>query len=442
MRRPAFDMNEFRERRARLAKNNTGAAFLLPAHPEMVKNNDSFFPYRQDTNLFYLTGFEEPEAILLFRPGQTPESVLFVRPKDLERETWDGFRYGPEAAQREFAIDKTYLVSEFDKVVRDLLKNVDRLYYRWNLDAKFDARVLEILHDVRLASGRSGRGHLPVYDSSEPIGELRLFKSPHDVSMMRKACEISAFSHIEAMKFTHPGVNERQIQGVLAGSFFTQGADREGYTYIIASGANATTLHYGFNDQVCKDGDLLLVDAGAELQFFTGDITRTYPVNGRFTATQTRFYQAVLNVQKAVLSMIKPGIEFRAMQTRTIEMLTEVMIDFGLLKGNKQSLIDTFAFRKYYPHGVSHWLGMDVHDAGLHVLNGEPRRLEAGMAFTVEPGLYVRDDDLSAPQEFRGLGVRIEDNVVVTADGCDNLTAMCPKEIADLEEIIGAGTRD
>jgi Xaa-Pro aminopeptidase len=434
-----IDVSVFKERRQKLGARTKGSALILPAHPEMIRNNDVHHPYRQDTNLYYLTGFEEPESILVFRPGQTPETILFVRAKDMVRETWDGFRYGPEGTEREFKVDKSYLVSEFDNMIVDLLKPVDTVYYRWNTDRGFDNRMLSVLERVRASQGRTGRGHLAVHDSGELIGEARLYKSEYDVEVMRKACQISAKAHIEAMKFTKPGVSERQIQGVLVGSFLMQGADREGYNTIVASGAGATTLHYVFNDQVCKDGELLLIDAGAEFQYYTGDITRTFPVNGKFTPIQKRVYQMVLDIQKTLVANVKPGILFKSMQEQTVDFLTGAMIDLGLLKGNKAQLIETGAFRKYYPHGVSHYLGMDVHDSGLHIINGEPRKLEAGMAFTIEPGLYIPADDMTAPAELRGIGIRIEDNIVVTKNGHENLTVDAPKEIQELEALIGTG---
>ena len=433
MRRPGYDMSIFRERRQALSQHAQGSAVIVAAHPEFIRNNDVSHSYRQDSNMFYLTGFEEPESILVFRPGLTPETILFVRPKDVERETWDGFRYGPEGTEREYKVDKAYLISDFDKMIVDLLKPVDRIYYRWNISREFDDKMMNVLDRVRSSMGRTGRGHLPVMDSWELIGELRLKKSAYEIETMRKACEISAKGHIEALRFTKPGVNERHVHGVLVGKFLMEGATREGYGTIVASGAAATTLHYVFNDQPCRDGDLLLIDAGAEYQYYTGDITRTFPVNGKFTPVQKRVYQHVLDIQKKIMSEIKPGMLFKSMQERTIEALTDVMIELGLLKGSRASLIESLAFKKYYPHGVGHWLGMDVHDCGLHVLNGEPRKLEIGMAFTVEPGLYIPADDLTAPAELRGIGIRIEDNVVVTATGHENLTVLAPKEVSELE---------
>jgi Xaa-Pro aminopeptidase len=437
MRRPNFDVNMFVERRKQLATLAQGSVIIIPAHPEYIRNHDVHFPYRQDSNLFYLTGFEEPESVLVIRPGQTPETILFVRPKDVLKETWDGFRYGPEATEREFKIDRAYLISEFERVIVDLIKPVDRVYYRWNINPAWDGKLLKILDEARAGVGRTGRGHLPVFDSWDLIGELRLFKSPEEADLMRKACDISARAHVNAMKFVKPGVNERQVQGLLLGSFFMQGADREGYGTIVAAGSNATTLHYIFNDQECKDGDLLLIDAGAERSYYTGDITRTFPINGKFSAAQKRVYEGVLQIQNEIIANIKPGKLFKSMQERTIEFLTDFMIELGLLKGSRSALIEEFAYKKYYPHGVGHWLGMDVHDVGAHLLRGEPRRLESGMVFTVEPGLYIPADDLDAPAELRGIGIRIEDNILVNEVSCEVMTSLAPKEIAEMEAIIG-----
>jgi Xaa-Pro aminopeptidase len=437
MRKPSFDMQVFKERRAQLGKiTPVGSAVIVAAHPEYIRNNDVHHSYRPDSNLFYLTGFEEPEAIFVFRPGMKPESVLFVRTKDPLRETWDGFRYGPEGAERDFQVDKAYLLSDFDKQIVELLKPIDGIYHRWNIDREFDQRVLNLLNDVRLSQGRSGRGNMAVKDSWELIGELRLKKSPFEIETLRKAGAVSAEAQCEAMRFIKPGVSERQILGVVLGTMLLKGAQREGYGTIVASGPNATTLHYVFNDQMCNDGDLLLLDAGAECNYYTGDITRTFPVNGKYTEPQKRVYQGVLDVQKAVIEMIKPGLPFQKLQEFTIDRLTQLMIELKLLAGNKQKLIDSLDFKKYYPHGVSHFLGMDVHDVGTYLVKGESRQLEVGMCFTVEPGLYIPFDDRTAPAELRGIGVRIEDDIIVTETGCEVLTSGVPKEIGETEALM------
>lgn len=442
MRKPVDNMDVFARRRRLLAEKAKGGAVILASHPEYIRNNDVHHSYRQDTNLFYLTGWEEPDSIFVFRPGRTPETVMFVRPKDVERETWDGFRYGPAGCAQEFKIDKTFLIEEFEKEIVELLKPVDRLYYRFNVDLDFDRKFLGLLESVKRSHGRSGRGHLPVLDSWELIGELRVIKTADDVEAMRKACGITARAHVDVMRATKPGKTERQLLGVFLGSIYNQNADREGYGSIVASGANACTLHYVFNDQVCRDGDLLLIDAGAEARYYTGDITRTYPVNGKFSAAQRKVYDRVLEVQKDLVAMAKPGLAFKALQETTIERLTDAMIDLGLIKVKRQEAIERLLFKKYYPHGVSHYLGMDVHDTGLYQTLGEnmvSRNLEPGVAFTIEPGLYIPWDDKDAPEELRGIGVRIEDDIVVTPTGCENLTSEAPKEVSELEAIVGRG---
>ncbi len=437
MRTPNFDMNIFAERRKKLGAQVPGAAIIVAAHSEQIRNHDVGHPYRQDSNLFYLTGFEEPESFLLLRPGLLPESVMFVRRRDPERETWDGFRYGPEGVEGEFKIDKVYAIDEFSKVAPQLLKDVDKLYYRLYKNPEADHTIQKILESVRLQAGRTGYGLLPIHDADTLIGEMRLIKSDYELTQMREACEISAQGHLAAMRFTRPGVSERQVQAVLAHHFYMNGAAREGYNYIVATGNGATTLHYNFNDQVCKDGDLLLIDAGAEYNYYTGDITRTYPVNGKFTDEQARVYQGVLDVQKQIIDYVKPGVVFKDLHEMGTSLLTDLMLELGLLSGRKQDVISALQHKKYYPHGIGHWLGLDVHDAGLYYRRSEPRPLEANMCFTVEPGLYIPAEDTSAPKNYRGIGIRIEDNIRVTSNGSENMTSSVPKEISDIEKVVG-----
>lgn len=437
MRKPIYDMSIFSERRRLVGQEIFGSALVVASHPEHIRNHDVHFPYRQDSNLFYLTGWEEPESVLILRPGLTPEAVMFVRRRDPERETWDGFRYGPEGCEREFKIDKCYAIDEFEKIAPVLLKEVDRVYYRLGKNRDFDDRLQAVLDSVKQMQGRTGIGLLPIYDADTLIGEKRLVKSEYELTQLREACEISAQAHLAAMRFTRPGVNERQVQGVLAHQFFMRGSAREGYHSIVASGNSATTLHYNFNDQVCRDGDLLLIDAGAEYNYYTGDITRTFPVNGKFTDEQARVYEAVLKVQKDILDFIKPGVVFKELHDMGTSLLTDAMLELGLLSGRKEDLIQAMAQKKYYPHGIGHWLGMDVHDAGLYFKKGEPRPLEPNMCFTVEPGIYIPADDSSAPAKYRGIGIRIEDNIRVTSTGSENMTSSAPKEIADLEKVVG-----
>lgn len=439
MRKPTESVEIFKKRRQKAIAKMGSKAMIVAAHPEMPRNNDVGFPYRQDTNLYYLTGFEEPESILMLLPGKNPQEVLFVRRKNPERETWDGFRYGPADAQTQFKIDQVYPIDEFSERAPELLKGFDGVYYSLRKNPQMDEKVLQVMETLKQIQGRTGYGLLSVHDADELLGEMRLFKGEEELHNLRTACEISAQAHLTAMKKIRPGMTERQVQAILQYEFLNRGSAREGYNFIVASGNAATTLHYNFNDQPCRDGDLLLIDAGAEFNYYTGDITRTFPVNGQFKKAQLEVYNHVLNIQKHMIDMVKPGVPFKQFHDTAAELLTEAMLELGLLSGRKADIISSGQHRKYYPHGLGHYLGMDVHDAGKYYLNGEPRPIEPGMTFTVEPGLYIPANDTSAPAEYRGIGIRIEDNVLVTANGCENMTKSAPKEVDDLEKIVGKG---
>ncbi len=435
-RKPTENPEIFKKRRQKVMAGLNGAALIVASHPELIRNDDVHYPYRQDSNLYYLTGFEEPESILLLRPGQNPESVMFVRKKNIERETWDGFRFGPEATQKDFLIDAVYAIEDFEKKSIELLKGYEDLYYRMYKNSDVDLKIQNILLQLKRSYGRSGYGLMTVKDADTFLGEYRLIKDEHDLRNLRKACEISAEAHIQAMKFVRPQVTERQVQAVIAHTFYSQGSAREGYNYIVASGNNATTLHYNFNDQVCESGELLLIDAGCENNFHTGDITRTFPVNGRFTPIQKKVYESVLKIQKEVIAFVRPGIFFKDLHSLGESLLVDLMLELSLVSGRKEDVIKSNEHRKYYPHGIGHWLGMDVHDSGLYMIKGQPRPIQAGMTFTVEPGLYIPANDKSAPAELRGIGIRIEDNILVTDKGCEVLTSLAPKEVDDIEKLM------
>jgi Xaa-Pro aminopeptidase len=433
-------MKIFIERRARVAEKMQGSVLICASPQEYIRNGSVHFPFRQDSNLYYLTGFEEQESIFVFRPGKKPETVLFVRKKDPTRETWDGFRFGPEAAQEQFNMDAVYPVEEFDAKIVELLKGAENLYYRLYKNEEMDKKIESALQSLRMSLGRTGYGLLSIIDADEFLGEFRVIKGPAELENHRRACELTSEAHLETMKFVRPGRTEREIHGFFIYQIMKRGAAREGYGSIVASGGNACTLHYVFNDQVCKDGDLLLVDAAGEYNYFTSDITRTYPVNGKFTEPQLEVYEGVLKVQKAIIDHVRPGVPFMELHEMASNMLTELMLEMGLMSGRKEDIIQANKHRKYYPHGVGHYLGMDVHDAGLYLnKRGEPRKIEQGMVFTVEPGLYIPVHDQDASPEYRGIGVRIEDNILVTAGGSENLTKTCPKEVSDLQAVIGKG---
>ncbi len=439
MRKPRENVRIFAERRARVAEKMQGSALIVAAPPEYIRNGTVHYSFRADSNLYYLTGFEEPDSILLFRPGMKPETVMFVRKKNVERETWDGFRFGPEATESEFKIDKAYPIEEFDEIAPKLLKGCEKLYYRRHKNPEVDHQVDEALLNLKVSQGRTGFGLLPIYDADEFLGEFRLIKGEADVANMRKACELTAEAHIETMKYTQPGMTERELHGYFIYQVMKRGAAREGYGGIFAGGANATTLHYVFNDQPVKSGELMLVDAAGEYNYFTSDITRTYPVNGRFNEEQAEVYEGVLKIQKHLIGMVKPGLPFQSLQDTATDLLTELMLELGLLTGRKDDIIKAGEQKKYYPHGVGHFLGMDVHDYGLYYSKRghEPRPIEENMVFTIEPGLYIPANDTSAAAEYRGIGVRIEDNIRVTNNGHEIMTEKAPKEIADIEKIVG-----
>lgn len=435
-RTPTVNMDIFHQRRRSLAQKAYGSAIIISAPPE-ARYGAVAEKFRQNSNIYYLTGFEEPETILLFRPGMTPETVLFTRKKDKERETWDGFRYGPEGAEKYFRIDKAYTIDEFEARTVPLLKGIDRIYYRMFKDIEMDKRIQSIVESHRANQGRTGYGILPIYDTEELLGELRVIKSEDELEIMRTACKISAEGHVAAMRATRPGMNEKDIQHLLEFEMRKRGATRQGYNSIVAAGNNATTLHYVFNDCPLNSGELLLIDAGAEYNYYTGDITRTFPISGRFTDEQALVYEGVLKVQKTIINYLKPGIVFKELHEMASSLLTDLMLDLGLLSGRKSDIIDAQEHKKYYPHGVGHWLGMDVHDMGMYLIKDQPRPIQPNMCFTIEPGLYIPEDDTSAPEKFRGIGIRIEDDIRITQSGCEILTSAAPKEISDLEAIVG-----
>lgn len=439
MRKPLIDVKFCKQRRTRLAELAGGdSAFVFFSGKAPVRSNDTNYKFRPESNFYYLTGFEEEEAILIFRPGKTPEATLFVQKKDPIMETWEGFLFGPEGAKRAFEIDEVFLNTDFESKAVELLSGVENIYYRVGLNKEDDEMIVKILTKVLRSQGRKGSPLQSLKDPNSFLADMRVVKTEEEKELMRKASSISAKAHIEVMKATKAGVNERALQGVFLASIMAQGASAEGYSSIVATGANATTLHYVFNDVECKDGELLLIDAGAEYKYYTGDITRTYPVNGKFSSDQKRIYQTVLDIQKKLVSEVKPGASFVELNKKAIKLLTQLMLDEGLLKGDLEKNIKELKYKKYYPHGLGHFLGIDVHDVGVYERCNEPVPFKEGMCLTIEPGFYIPHDDEAAPQSLRGLGIRIEDDILVTSDGCEVMTAEVPKEIDEIEALMKA----
>jgi Xaa-Pro aminopeptidase len=437
MRKPYLNPEIFKQRRKRLAALIPGSAVILPSWPETIRNADGHFNYRQESNMLYLSGFDEPGSCLIFRPGQKPETVLFVRQKNIERETWDGFRYGPEGAKQEFGVDEAYPIKQLEEKAPQLLKDCEKVYYSMFRNEEFDEIFGRVMMSIKWLRPRAGLGVQPIEDAYGLLGELRIRKTEEDIEIMRRAGSISARAHVEVMNATKPGGNERALHGLFIKSIMEQGAYCEAYTGIFAGGVNACTLHYRFNEDTLKDGDLFLVDAGAEYLYHSGDITRTFPVNGKFSVPQKRIYQAMLDLQLQLINMIKPGLVHSTLQEKTIEGIAKICLEERLLTGTVDEIIQTRSYMKYYPHGVSHLLGMDTHDAGALLVGGRPRAMEPGWVFTVEPGIYIPPNDTTAPAELRGIGIRIEDDVVCTETGVEVLTSEVPKDVAGMEAVIG-----
>lgn len=432
-----FQPISFQERRQRFFNFIEGGVAIIPANREAIRNHDVHYKFRQDSSFYYLTGFDEPDAIAVFRNiGGKKEYFLFVRPRDQELEIWNGYRAGVEGAIKKFGADKAFSVEEFERHTADIFKGAEVLYF--NLAKDRGGKIFSMLDEYRRSQGRTGCGLLTVHDVSEILGEMRIKKSDPEIERVRRACQISAKAHSEIISRVRPGLNEGQVEGLVEYVFRTEGADRVGYNSIVASGSNATVLHYVENNRVIEKGDFLLLDAGAEIDYFTGDITRTYSVGTKMSPEQREIYQLVLDVQKSCLAMAKPGATLTSIHQHAVEQLTDAMIRLKFLSGRKEDLIKSLAYKRFYPHGTGHLLGMDVHDSGLYVLRGEPRRLEAGMVFTVEPGLYVQPYDTSVPEKYRGIGVRIEDDVLITDGGSEVLTSGVVKEISEMDALAGS----
>jgi Xaa-Pro aminopeptidase len=429
-----FDPAVFAARRdAYMKAIGPEAVAVVRSLPERLRNGDAYHPFRQLSDLHYLTGFIEPDATLILRPGaETDRVIMFVRPRDPELETWEGRRAGIEGAKTRYGADVAYAADELPQKLTELLANHEELHYSLGLDDEMDLMITGAIARLRKTEKRGKRPPRAVVDPRVALHELRLHKRPEELHALRKAAEISTEAHIAAMRAGKPGVFEHELEALINYTFRRRGGQGPGYATIVGAGENATILHYIDNRCAIADGDLVLVDAGCEYDHYTADITRTFPANGTFTAIQKRVYQIVLDCQVEAIELVKPGITLDDIHNHCVRRLTEGMIALGLLGGSADDRIADQTYRKFYMHGTSHWLGMDVHDVGAYSQGGKARPLAPGMVLTVEPGLYIAPD-ADAPPELRGIGIRIEDDVVVTAHGYDVLTAACPKKIADVE---------
>ncbi len=431
----------YRQRRDRLLEHmraqTGGGLALVPTAPEVPRNRDSLFPYRHDSYFYWLSGFPEPEAVTALVAGpEGNRQILFCREKNLERETWDGFRYGPDAARDVFDFDETHPISELDAVLASLASDQPALYTPLGLFADWDDRVARLLNAVRALARTGIAAPEQIVDVRQALDAFRLVKDAHELALMRKAGSISAQAHRRAMHESRPGWYEYQVEAELAHTFLHGGAQALAYSSIVASGPNACVLHYRENNRLMADGELLLIDAGCEYQGYASDITRTFPVGGRFSGPQKDVYELVLAAQLACIDAVQPGRDFHDYHKVAERVLAQGFIDLGLCKGTLDEVLESGAYKQFYMHRAGHWLGMDVHDAGLYQLKGASQKLVPGMVLTVEPGAYIRRAD-NVPEAFWDIGVRIEDDIVVTAQGSENLTSAAPKSVADVEAACG-----
>jgi len=427
----------YRDRRSALLKSMRehagGGLALVPTAAEVARNRDSTYPYRHDSYFYYLSGFPEPEAIVALIAGDDGDKhVLFCREKNAEREIWDGFRYGPDAAREIFDFDEAYPIAELDRVLPDLAADRPALFTPLGMIPSWDRKVADTLNVVRDRVRTGVSAPETVVDVRGTLDSMRLVKDAHEIALMRKAAAISCGAHRRAMQSTRPGWFEYQVEAELAHEFLHHGAQSVAYSSIVASGPNACVLHYRDNNRQTRAGDLLLIDAGCEYQGYASDITRTFPVDGKFTGPQRDVYALVLESQLAGLAAVKPGAEFHDYHKVCERVLAQGFIDLGLCKGTLDEVLEQGTFKQFYMHRAGHWLGMDVHDAGLYQAKGKSMHLVPGMVLTVEPGAYIRPAD-NVPEHFWNIGVRIEDDVLVTATGNDNLTLAAPKSVADVE---------
>ena len=421
-------------RRARLAQSMQGGIAVLPTAPERLRNSDTHYPYRYDSQFYYLTGFAEPEAVLVIVAGAQPKSLLFCREKNEERETWDGFRFGPMGAQERFGFDEAHPIAALDAKLAELLADQPALYYPVGANPQWDARAMGWLNTVR-AQARAGVGAPErVQDVRALVNEMRLVKDAHELGVMRRAAAISAVAHQRAMQVARPGRFEYELEAELLHEFRRSGAQFPAYWPIVASGANACVLHYVSNDAALRDGDLVLIDAGCELAGYASDITRTFPVGARFSPAQREVYELVLAAQAAAMQKVRAGNAWNEPHEAAVRVLAQGMLDLKLLAGSLEEVLEKETYKRFYMHRTSHWLGLDVHDAGDYKRAGKWRTLAPGMVLTVEPGLYIRAAD-DVPERLRGIGVRIEDDVLVTEGDCDVITVATPKSIADIEAL-------
>ncbi|MGR6499582.1 Xaa-Pro aminopeptidase [Pseudomonas fulva] len=426
-----------RRRKALMAQMVPNSIAILPAAAVAIRNRDVEHVYRQDSDFQYLSGFPEPEAVIALIPGREHgEYVMFCRERNPERELWDGLRAGQEGAVRDFGADDAFPIADIDEILPGLIEGRERVYSAMGSNPEFDRRLRDWINVIRSKARLGAQPPNEFVALDHLLHDMRLYKSAAEVKVMRTAAEISAKAHVRAMQACRPGLHEYSLEAELDYAFRQGGAKMPAYGSIVAAGRNGCILHYQQNDAPLKEGDLVLIDAGCEIDCYASDITRTFPVSGRFSSEQKAIYELVLSAQAAAFAEIAPGKHWNHAHEATVRVITEGLVELGLLKGDVQSLIESEAYRAFYMHRAGHWLGMDVHDVGDYKVGGEWRVLEPGMALTVEPGIYIAADNESVAKKWRGIGIRIEDDVVVTRQGCEILTSGVPRTVAEIEALM------
>lgn len=436
--RLTINKKEYAQRRHNLMTDmEQNSIAIIPSANEIIRNNDVHYAFRQDSDFHYLTGFEEPESVAVIIPGREHgEFVLFCRDKDATRELWEGYRSGPEGACNDFSADDAFPISDIDDILPGLIEGKDRVYYSLGRHKEFDSQVMSWVNTIR-ASVRTG-SHPPgeFVDLDHLLHDLRLYKTDFEIKAMQRSADISAKAHTRAMQFCKPGLYEYQLEAEIMHEFARSGARQAAYSSIVGGGHNACILHYVENCHTLNDGDLVLIDAGSDLHYYAADITRTFPVNGKFSPEQAALYQLVLDSQLAAIDQVQPGKHWNQAHDATVQVITAGLVKLGLLNGDVEQLIEEEAYKAFYMHRAGHWLGMDVHDVGDYKVGGEWRVLEAGMTLTVEPGIYVAANNTDVDEKWRGIGIRIEDDILVTSTGNEVLTCNIVKEIADIEALM------
>ncbi|MFJ4056104.1 Xaa-Pro aminopeptidase [Pseudomonas sp. NPDC089743] len=432
-----------RRRKALMAQMVPNSIAILPAAAVAIRNRDVEHVYRQDSDFQYLSGFPEPEAVIALIPGREHgEYVLFCRERNPERELWDGLRAGQEGAIRDFGADDAFPITDIDEILPGLIEGRERVYSAMGSNPEFDRRLMDWINVIRSKARLGAQPPNEFVALDHLLHDMRLYKSAAEVKVMRAAADISARAHVRAMQACRAGLHEYSLEAELDYEFRKGGARMPAYGSIVAAGRNGCILHYQENNAALRDGDLVLIDAGCEIDCYASDITRTFPVSGRFSPEQKAIYELVLKAQAAAFAEIAPGKHWNHAHEATVRVITEGLVELGLLKGKVQALIESEAYRAFYMHRAGHWLGMDVHDVGEYKVGGQWRVLESGMALTVEPGIYIAADNQQVAKKWRGIGVRIEDDVVVTRQGCEILTSGVPRTVAEIEALMLAARKD